>query len=117
MKPSITLLLGALAAAAIMSGPVPAGAAVPSAATLAAAKTPADHQAIANAYLSEARSLEKLAVMHRELARIYSAPGGKPWEAAQARHCRQIVAELSAAAKAERDLAAEHEKRASSLAK
>lgn len=117
MKRFGTLLLGAIGAVAIASGAVPAAAAVPSPATLAAAKTPADHQAIAQEYLSEAKSLEKLAIVHGELARIYSAPGGKPWEAAQAKHCRQVAADLSAAAKAERALAAEHEKMASSLAK
>lgn len=117
MKRCVKLLLGTIAAVAIASGAAPARAAVPSPATVAAAKTPADHQAIASAYLSEARSLEKLVLVHRELARIYSAPGGKPWEAAQAKHCQQVVAELSAAARAERDLATEHEKMASSLAK
>lgn len=84
MKSFIALLLGALAAIAIATHPLPAGAAVPSLAAL---------------------------------ARIYSAPGGNPWEAAQGKHCQQVASELSAAAKTEHDLAAEHEQVASSLGK
>lgn len=115
MKRSMTMLFGALVVIGMASGA--ARAALPSPATLAAAKTSADHEAIAQDYLSEARSLEKLALTHRELARIYSQPGGKPWEAAQAKHCSEVVAALARAAKAERKLAAQHEQMASSLAK
>ena len=101
MKRPVTMLLGALAVVGMASGAVPARAAIPSPATLAAAKTPADHEAIAEDYLPEARSLEKLALVHRDLAKIDAESGGKPWEAAQAK----------------RKLAAEHEQMASSLAK
>ncbi len=111
------MLFGALCTVALACGAAPAGAAAPSPAALAAATTPADHEAIAKAYLSEARSLEKLALVHRNLAKIYSEPGGKPWEAAQVKHCRQVSADLTAAAKTERKLAAAHEQMASSLAK
>lgn len=117
MKRSVTMLLAALAVVGMASAAVHARAAAPSPATVAAAKTSADHEAIAKAYLSEARSLEKLALVHADLAKIYGQPGGKPWEAAQAKHCRQVAADLSAAAKEERDLAAQHERMASSLAK
>jgi hypothetical protein len=83
---------------------------VPDPAKIAAAKTPADHEAIAKSYEDEAASLEKMAEMHKNLGDTYAQPGGKPWQAAQAKHCRSVASELAAAAKNERALAAEHHK-------
>src|SRR3569832_2129748 len=41
-----------------------------------AAKTPADHEAIAKAYEAEAARLEKMAGMHKGLAETYSSQAG-----------------------------------------
>ena len=80
-----------------------------------AAKTPADHEAIAKAYEAEAARLEKMAGMHKGLAETYSSQAGaKSWHAAQAKHCDSIAANLQAAAKESRELAAGHEKMAKS---
>ena len=111
MKRSVTLMLGTLAAGIAM-GAVPAPGRLPSPEALAAAKTPAQHEVIAKEYLAEARVLEKIAVQHRDLAKVYAKPGMMPGSHAEAMHCREIAAELSAAAKVERKLASEHEKMA-----
>ena len=99
---SITLALGTLSATA----------AVPTAAQIAAAKTPADHEALAKAYEVEAKALEKMAARHKDLGQTYGQPGGKPWQAGQAKHCDSVASELEAAAKEERALAEEHAKMA-----
>lgn len=75
---------------------------------IGAAKTTADHDAIAKAYDAEAVGFEKKAAMHKNLAETYGAPGGKPWQASQAKHCESVVASLNAAAQEDRALAAEH---------
>ena len=78
-----------------------------------AAKTPADHEAIAKAYEAEAARFEKMAGMHKGLAETYSTQAGaKSWHTAQAKHCDSIAANLQAAARESRELAAEHEKMA-----
>ncbi len=89
-----------------------ARATVPTPAAVAAAKTPAQHEALAKEYDAEANSLEAMAARHESLAKTYAAPGGKPWEIAQARHCRSAAAELRAAAKELRELAVAQEKAA-----
>ena len=89
-------------------------AAVPTPAEIAAAKTPADHEALAKAYDDEATSLEKLAARHKDLSNTYGQPGGKPWQPAMSKHCSSVASELAEAAKNERALAAEHRKMAKS---
>ena len=89
-----------------------ARAAVPTPSAVAAAKTPAQHEALAKDYGAEARALEQMAARHESLAEVYAAPGGKPWEIAQARHCRRAAADFRAAAKEVRALAAAQEKAA-----
>ena len=110
MKRFIMTSSAALAALALSFGAVSANAAVPSAAEIAAAKTPAQHEAIAKAYEAEAKSLEKLAARHESLAQTYGAPAGKPWEAAQAKHCAEVARDLKAAAREEKALAVAHRK-------
>ncbi len=112
MKRSVMMLSAGIVAFGLSGGIIPATAAVPDPAAIAAAKTPADHEAIAKAYEEEAASLEKLAAMHKNLGDTYGQPGGKPWQAAQSKHCRSVATELEAAAKNERALAAEHHKMA-----
>jgi hypothetical protein len=109
MKRSITMLSVSIAVVWLSSG-IPAIADVPDSATIAAAKSPADHEAIAKAYEAEAISLEKMAAMHKNLGETYAQPGGKAWQAGQAKHCKSVASDLAAAAKEERALAAEHHK-------
>ena len=56
--------------------------------------------------------MEKIAAMHENLGETYAQPGGKPWQAGQAKHCKGVATDLTAAAKEERALAAEHHKMA-----
>jgi hypothetical protein len=112
MKRLVMMLSMGVAGFVLSGGVSPAVADVPDPATIAAAKSPADHEAIAKAYEEEATSLEKLAAMHKNLGETYGQPGGKPWQAAQSKHCASVAAELAAAAKNERALAAEHRKMA-----
>jgi len=106
-----------LAAFGLSGGVLPTMAAVPDPATISAAKTPADHEAIAKAYEEEAASLEKLAARHKDLGETYGQAGGKPWQPAASKHCNSVATELAAAAKNERALAAEHHKMAKGVEK
>jgi hypothetical protein len=91
---------------------------VPDPTTISAAKTPADHEAIANAYEAEATSLEKMAAMHKNLGETYSQQaGGKSSQIAQAKHCNSVSSDLAAAAKEEHALAAAHHKLAAAAGK
>jgi hypothetical protein len=101
-----------VAAFGLSGGILQASANVPDSVTISAAKTPADHEAIAKAYEEEAASLDKLAAMHKNLGDTYGQPGGKPWQPAMSKHCASVSTELAAAAKNERALAAEHRKMA-----
>jgi hypothetical protein len=112
MKRTIAMLTASVAGLWLASAVVPASADVPTPETIAAAKTPADHEAIAKAYENEATSLEKLAAAHKNLEQAYGQPGLKPAQAMQAKHCQSVSTELAAAAKNERALAAEHHKMA-----
>jgi hypothetical protein len=53
-----------------------------------------------------------MAARHKDLGQTYGQPGGKPWQAAQANHCKGVASDLEAAAKEERALADEHRKMA-----
>jgi hypothetical protein len=115
MKSSIKVLSAGIAAAGLALGAFSASAAVPEPATVAAAKTSADHEAIAKSYEEEAAALDKLAATHSSLGETYSKQGGgKSLQAAQAKHCDSVAVKLAAAAKEERALAAEHHKMAKS---
>jgi hypothetical protein len=81
-------------------------------AKIAAAKTSADHEDIAKAYEAEAAADEKKAEMHKNMAEAYATPGGKAWQASQAKHCNAVAASAKTAAREERELAAEHHKMA-----
>jgi len=112
MKRLVMMLSVGLAAFGLSGGILTATADVPDPATISAAKTPADHEAIAQAYDEEAASLEKLAARHKDLGETYGQPGGKPWQPAMSKHCSSVATDLAAAAKNERALAAEHRKMA-----
>lgn len=78
------------------------------AAQIESAKTPAEHEVIAKIFEDEAASLTKKSEMHGEMAKNYSSGGGKPWMAAQAKHCAALQKDYKAAAKQNLDLAAIH---------
>lgn len=76
-------------------------------AQIQAAKTPADHEAVAKAYEGEAADLDRKAEMHERNAETYKG-AGKPAFAGQAKHCAALADDLKAAAKESRTLAALH---------
>lgn len=112
MKRSVVMLSMALATLGLSCSAWAAQAGPLDPATVAAAKTPAQHEAIAKAYEAEAAELEKKAKSHKNLAQTYAQPGGKPWQSAQAKHCENVAASLKAAAEEDRAMAAEHRKMA-----
>jgi hypothetical protein len=113
MKSIVSILSAGLVAVAISGGAWAADTDPLDTVKIQAAKTPADHEAIAKVYEAEAVRFEKMAGMHKGLAETYSSQAGaKSWHAAQAKHCDTIAADLQAAAKESRELAAEHEKMA-----
>ena len=112
MKPFVVMLSAGLAALALAGGAWAGDAHRLDPAWVGAAKTSADHEAIAKAYEGEALGFEKKAGMHKNLAETYGAPGGKPWQASQAKHCDSVAVSLKAAAEEDRALAAEHRKMA-----
>lgn len=85
-------------------------------AQIAAAKTPADHEAIAKAYESKALAAEADAKGHEAMARTYKV-GGTPKgnSAAMAGHCDRLVKSYRAAATEYRALADEHRRLAAAL--
>jgi len=118
MKRTTKMMVTAVVALGSTFAAFTASAAPPDAATVTAAKTPADHEAIAKAYEDEAASFEKMAAMHKNLGETYtSQAGGKSVHAAQAKHCGSVATDLESAAKEERALAAEHHKLAKSAGK
>ena len=108
MKPLVMMMSASLAALALSGGAWAGDAHRLEPAWIGAAKTSADHEAIAKAYDAEALGFEKKAAMHKNLAETYGAPGGKPWQASQAKHCDSVAASLNTAAQEDRALAAEH---------
>ena len=78
---------------------------------LQAAKTPADHEAIAQAYDEEARALDKRAAGHRSMAQAYASPNPKgSWSPNMVKHCESLATQAEAAARDYRALADEHRK-------
>ncbi len=108
-----SILMTTIAALGLSLGTLSATGAVPTPAEIAAAKTPAEHEAIARAYEAEAKALEKMAAKHKDLGQTYSTQaGGKAPQASQAKHCDSVASALEAAAREERALAEEHHKMA-----
>src|SRR6266702_7971010 len=86
MKP-LVMMMSASLAALVLSGAWAGDAHRLEPAWVGAAKTSADHEAVAKAYDAEALGFEKKAAMHKNLAETYGAPGGKAPQAAQSKHC------------------------------
>lgn len=111
MKLIVTMLSAAIAAVALSGSAWAADTDPLDTVKIEAAKTPADHEAIAKAYEAEAARFEKMAGMHKGLADTYTTQAGaKEWHKAQSKHCAAIAASLKTAAKESRELAAEHRK-------
>lgn len=83
--------------------------------TISAAKTQADHEAIAAAYDAEAVVAEKKAKLHEAMLRSYQTPGTKPYMAVMVTHCKALTKQYTEAAKLNRDMATEHRKIAAAL--
>jgi hypothetical protein len=102
----------------LSSGAWAAGDVMVTPAQIEAAKTPADHEAIAASYDKEAAQLESMAKEHEAMARTYRAAatgmkGANP--AVMASHCNKLVTEYKAAAQQNRDLAAAHRQMAKDI--
>ena len=90
------------------SVPLPAVADVTEA-QIAAAKTPADHEAIAKAYEADAATADAKAKEHEAMARTYRSTGGpKANTNSMVRHCERLVKNYTDAGADYRALAAEH---------
>lgn len=103
-------LLAAFAAVLTLclASPLPAAADVTEA-QITAARTPADHEAIAKAYDADAASAEAKAREHEAMAKTYRSAGGqKSYTNTMVRHCERLVKEFTEAAANYRALAAEH---------
>lgn len=83
--------------------------------TITAAKTKADHEAIAAAYDAEAVVAEKKAKLHEAMMRSYQTPGTKPYMAVMVSHCKALTKQYTEASKLDREMAAEHRKIAATL--
>jgi hypothetical protein len=89
---------------------------------VASAKTAKDHAAIASYFNHEAATLEAEAAKHEQLAATYRgapyAAGAKgPMTGKTAEHCDYFAKAARDAAKADRELAAEHEQMAKAATK
>jgi hypothetical protein len=116
MKSYLTASLTSLALAAGVAYAAPD--AFVSEATIAAAKTPAEHEAIAQSYEDEAASLNQKADVHAEMARSYGAPGVQKSPQIQiAKHCAALAKDYRAAARQSAELAAIQRKLAKEGAK
>ncbi len=88
-------------------------------AQIAAARTPADHEAIAKSYDADAAAAEATASKHETMARAYHSAGGpkKTGPTSTVRHCERLVRSYTDAAADYRALAAEHRSMAQDAAK
>ncbi|MCM2312428.1 MAG: hypothetical protein NDI84_13595 [Steroidobacteraceae bacterium] len=115
-----THLFAALAAALPLFLAVPGTAAADvTEAQIAAAKTPADHEAIAQSYDAEATAADAKAKAHEGMSRTYKTGGGAPkaGSTTMTRHCDRLMKAYTTAAVEYRALAAEHRKLAADSAK
>jgi hypothetical protein len=100
-----------------LATPLPAAAEVTEA-QITAARTPADHEAIAKAYEADAVTADAKAKEHEAMARAYRSTGGpKANTNSMVRHCERLVKDYTDAAADYRALAAEHHSMAKDAAK
>ena len=84
---------------------------------IGSAKTPGDHQAIADAYAKEAEQLRAQATAHRHMDSHYNEPGYLSAKLGLQRHCRALVQSYEAAAKDADALAKAHHEMAEAAAR
>jgi len=77
-------------------------------AQIAAARTPADHEAIAAAYDAEAKAADEMAANHETMSRAYKSAGAKGGMQSMVSHCGRLATQYRAAAQEYRALATEH---------
>jgi hypothetical protein len=77
-------------------------------AKIPAAKTAADHEAIASCYDDMAKQAHATADAHRHMDSYYNEPGYRSNKLGLQRHCRALVASYEAAAKDAEGLAKVH---------
>ena len=120
MKPLITML-SAVAMALMLAGGVSAATGGPvTTAEIAAAKTPADHEAIAKQYDAEAAAAEARAKEHEMMVQTYAVAANGPKNAgakSMVGHCKNLVKEYKEAATNYKALAADHRKMAAEAGK
>ena len=103
-------IISAGALAMMLSGGVYAADAGVTSAQIEAAKTPADHEAIAASFEQEAVRLEALAKEHDKMAKTYQGTSSKRGiaSASMHAHCANLAKKYREAAQENRDLAKEH---------
>jgi len=111
MNRLVTMLSAGVAAVMLSGSAWAAGDAMVTPAQIEAAKTSADHEAIAAAYDKEATQLDSAAKEHEGMAKSYQraatgTKGSNP--VAMAAHCNKLAEDYKAAATETRDLAAAH---------
>ena len=108
------MLAGALFLTLGIAGPLPLTRAVPAHASdigdkIAAARTAADHEAIAAWYDDQAKEAEQKAAEHKKMGEAYKKePGGISSKTHFHEHCEALVKNYTAEAKEYRSLAAAH---------
>lgn len=109
MKRLATMLSAGVVALMLSSGAWASGEHHVDAAQIAAAKTPADHEAIAKSYDAEAIVADEKATSHESMAKTYRLGGApKGSHTAMAGHCDKLVKQYRAVAEENRLLAAAH---------
>ena len=115
---SLMMILGSLAtsvvATSLAAEALPPGL---TAETIGNAKTPGDHQAIADAYAKEAEQLRAQALAHRHMDSRYNEPGYLSSKLGFKRHCRALMESYEAAAKDADALAKAHHEMAEAAAR
>lgn len=109
MKRLVMMLSAGTVALMLSSGAWASAVELVDSAQIAAAKTPADHEAIAKSYDAEAIAADAKASSHEAMARTYRTGGApKGSRTSIARHCERLVKQYRAVAKENRLLAAAH---------
>jgi hypothetical protein len=112
MKRLVMMLSAGTVALMLSSGAWASGAEHVDSAQIAAAKTTADHEAIAKSYDAEAVAADAKATAHESMAKTYrtgGAPkGSNTAHTAMAGHCEKLVKQYRGVAEENRLLAAAH---------
>lgn len=110
--PVVSILALALAASVALAGP--------SEEAVESAKTPADHEGIAQSYDAEAKELRAKGETHRRMARRYSQPSsykGSHIGGGMESHCKRLASSYDSTAESAEALAADHREMAKDAGK